>query len=62
MRKRLSVEKIVARNVEILRNFAHHIKVGLSASRFPKTDGLVAYPQSVAELPLRKMILQAQPF
>ncbi len=61
-RKRLSVEEVVAGNVKILRDFAHHIEVGFSAARLPKTDGLVAHTQSVAELPLREVILEAQPF
>lgn len=60
MRKRLSVEKIIAGNVEIFRNFAYHIEIGFSASRLPKTDGLVAYSQNVTKLPLREMILQTQ--
>lgn len=47
-----STKQKIARYVKIFRNLAYSVKIGLSAARFPKTDGLVAYTESLAELPL----------
>ena len=50
--KLLSVKEKIARYFEEISNFAQRIEIGLSTSRFPKTDGLVAYAKRLSQLSL----------